>query len=785
MNRHHSSCALNLTRVGCIYKDSDIDTARETISGVYVHDFKIPRGKLTAILGESGSGKSTFLGLAAGLRRANHTVTDSQIDYFSNDGSVWDVLSNGRPQSGEIAFVFQEAQLIKAIPAKYNAEMPRKLAGSNAAQSASSGLVERLKLSAHWSKLSENLSGGQAQRVAIIRAVAVNPNLIFCDEPTSSLDDTMSKLVLEALRDWAEESDCAVVWVTHELALAASYAHQIALVAGSQVFCDDATRLPWDAALFGDTVESRKIALEDLIDQGRSVPALTQHKLSTEIQRPSSAQQNKKVGKNKFFGNFGTFASYGFVVQCGWFEIAKSLKRSAVAPNLFSRLKDRIEPLFKSITIILFLGLTVFYFLSLSQNAIEKKIEARLAEPSYAHFTLEPVFGGPNLTVQKLLSIEEKLFADDTTSAKENNVFAETEFVSDTIFGRHELLLKQFWFPDETEDGTCASRRLTAPYDADILVFDEEEPLFQTLPELDQISVLKSASEQTSGLQAGDSSTSDLVIAWATTSFMKKYRLTNNDRICMKLFSEPIEVSFVETIEKIPGSGKKVFHIAMARTTHDSHFARELPVNFQDGQGNITPPLVKKVAVYFSPENFISVACRLDLKAPFDWCEGRPATVSGFKPNRDILDQVKGILDVVSGARSAFAILAITFALTIILSTALAISAFVQQNEKSIAVMRAFGYSALHLIIMVLTQITVLLTLAFGLFCLVLLVFHFGFAAYVAKQFGVDPSLLSLQPDLLWASTLRIFLISLLVDIIVVASWWLNNRYLSETLQKI
>jgi putative ABC transport system ATP-binding protein/lipoprotein-releasing system ATP-binding protein len=175
-------------------------------------DCEIAAGASVAVVGPSGSGKSTLLHLLAGLDRP--TV-----------GTVsWPAL--GPPDAlrpGPVAVVFQGPSLLPPLTVAENVALPLILGGSThaGATERAHAALARLDLSDLAEKLPEEISGGQAQRVAVARALAGEPRLILADEPTGQLDHVNGAAVVDVLLAVAEHVGAALVMATHDGAAAA------------------------------------------------------------------------------------------------------------------------------------------------------------------------------------------------------------------------------------------------------------------------------------------------------------------------------------------------------------------------------------------------------------------------------------------------------------------------------------------------------------------------------------------------------------------------------------
>jgi len=190
-------------------------------------DFAIEPGEIVAIMGPSGSGKSTLLHCLAGILRP-----DAGTVAF--DGRRMDDLGEAqrsRLRRTAFGFVFQFGQLVTELTALENVALPLLLGGvrrRDAEDRAATWLAE-LGLAGLERRRPGDMSGGQAQRVAIGRALVTQPAVVFADEPTGSLDSLAGEQVMELLASAASSTGASVVLVTHEARVAA-YAHREVIV---------------------------------------------------------------------------------------------------------------------------------------------------------------------------------------------------------------------------------------------------------------------------------------------------------------------------------------------------------------------------------------------------------------------------------------------------------------------------------------------------------------------------------------------------------------------------
>jgi putative ABC transport system ATP-binding protein len=182
----------------------------------------IPRRSFTAIMGPSGSGKSTLLHCLAAL----DTPTSGRVFLGDTELTALSRRRQARVRRDRIGFVFQAFNLVPTLDALENITLPQLLAGRSPDQEWLHHVISRLGLGDRMHHRPNELSGGQQQRIALARALAGRPEVIFADEPTGNLDTTASSEMLTLLRDAVDQFEQTVVTVTHDPSVA-RYADQI------------------------------------------------------------------------------------------------------------------------------------------------------------------------------------------------------------------------------------------------------------------------------------------------------------------------------------------------------------------------------------------------------------------------------------------------------------------------------------------------------------------------------------------------------------------------------
>ena len=186
-------------------------------------DLDVLAGEVLAVTGPSGSGKSTLLHVMAGV-----LVPDAgRVDYHgadtTQDIAALDEAARSRLRLKEFGFIFQFGQLLPDLSALDNVTIPLLLAGTprRPALAQARETLGELGLSEHLDKRPTQLSGGQAQRAAVARALVTNPRLLFADEPTGSLDSLAAERTMEVLLNSVRSRGAGLVIITHDARVAA------------------------------------------------------------------------------------------------------------------------------------------------------------------------------------------------------------------------------------------------------------------------------------------------------------------------------------------------------------------------------------------------------------------------------------------------------------------------------------------------------------------------------------------------------------------------------------
>ncbi len=175
--------------------------------------FHVDKGELAVILGSSGAGKTTALNILGGMDRA----TTGQVLVDGNDITKYNDKQLVGYRRNDIGFVFQFYNLVPNLTALENVELAAQVCKNSLDASET---LDKVALGNRKNNFPAQLSGGEQQRVSIARAIAKNPKLLLCDEPTGALDYDTGKQILKLLQDTCRKDNITVLLITHNSALA-------------------------------------------------------------------------------------------------------------------------------------------------------------------------------------------------------------------------------------------------------------------------------------------------------------------------------------------------------------------------------------------------------------------------------------------------------------------------------------------------------------------------------------------------------------------------------------
>ena len=209
MSDTHTITARNLT----LTLGGDGDAGTQILRGI---DLDVPKGQTLALLGPSGSGKSSLMAVLSGLERASGGDLSVAGQDFANMSE--DKLARAR--RGRVGIILQAFHLLPTMTAMENVATPMELDSVADAWPRAEAELEAVGLGHRLTHYPTQLSGGEQQRVAMARATASRPDLIFADEPTGNLDQSTGETIVELLFARQAETGATLILITHDAQLA-------------------------------------------------------------------------------------------------------------------------------------------------------------------------------------------------------------------------------------------------------------------------------------------------------------------------------------------------------------------------------------------------------------------------------------------------------------------------------------------------------------------------------------------------------------------------------------
>lgn len=206
--KKHTEDFVKLEQVTKVYKMGEVEI--RAVDGI---DFSIAKGEFVVIVGPSGAGKTTVLNILGGM----DTATSGSVLVDKNDIAKYSPKKLTGYRRDDIGFVFQFYNLIPNLTALENVELALQIC-KNPLDAKT--VLEDVGLGERLNNFPAQLSGGEQQRVSIARALAKNPKLLLCDEPTGALDYNTGKAILKLLQDTCRKKGMTVIVITHNSAIA-------------------------------------------------------------------------------------------------------------------------------------------------------------------------------------------------------------------------------------------------------------------------------------------------------------------------------------------------------------------------------------------------------------------------------------------------------------------------------------------------------------------------------------------------------------------------------------
>ena len=766
------------------------DDCEPHLNGILVDGLEIPSGGITAVLGPSGAGKSTLLSLFGGLKRANVVSAEpsgSRVDLAGEHLGVVQLLHGAVPPPGTLGYVFQESHLMKSLPVGLNLEMARSLTAGRLPENEfaefmdSFGMVEAGKpvgieaLGRLRAKRVNELSGGQQQRIAVGRAVASHPSIIFCDEPTSSLDPHTARMVMNYLSDWTRHTDGTVLWVTHDQALVLKVADHVLYVRESRVISDHG--LPFTLPCRNDPgARHRSLVTIRARAEWMSPPTAEELEETGLVLNPTDSEHVSAAGKQKRGGQGRAMSSAGILRFVWHFVIAEIFQRQPRSLDPDKGDARRVGSIFKGLTsfskptfaMVLLLGLLACYATFLGHRVLDAALSSRLALPEVAHFVMgttgQARNGGRGLLSNGTLKDLSSNLAESFSSEIDAGA------TPPRAYGRRFDLFASVASADGDDCSSGASRDGSAA----LLVFQHAEPLYAQL----------NGAGPDGSFAIGELDRKDLRgAAFVTPTFLRRILRTAPDAQLPRGFCfGEVPMRFVRIaglVENLPGSAELQYEFAMTNDAYLQLLKDDPPASW----GGRFPPF-QAAALYFDAAYAEELFCQFNpcAEAPGLY---RPAFGASYKLDEDALEQVRRLVGIAVGGQGVLTGVLFALLATVAIAIALSVKAFIASNERFLCIMRAFGYRLHHVSLLFLLEF-LLITFAAALpFTILIALFHVLAAPWLVEVFALEPAWLG-ATTLGFSTALGCgYGLVSVVGLAILAIWWKQNRYVGQKLQAL
>ncbi len=705
--------------------DYSIDDA--VVKGVVIDKLLIPRVGVTSIIGPSGSGKSTLLSLLSASRRPTFVEENSKLNFVvSSTFQKLDLLKDNFSAKGRMGFVFQEPYLIKQISVRSNAQIASKFIGNSRRLLSIGDLSSEFGVSSMMSQRADTLSGGQAQRVSVIRALSINPDILVCDEPTSSLDENMGHDLMRHIYHWAHENQSCVLLVTHNYSHAAEFGDYLIKVDEGKLSTEKDGR-PHD--LRGYTNDEKL----SLIRQNTDILEKTVVKDSSKFGNQDQISSNDPEMELK------SFSWIGFLLKI----VFESFFMGKVGSGSFSRFWIYLKMFFKPFANFSLLGILVLAFVVFSalfkvDRLAKIYFDKELSKPELSHFTIEQS--------ARVLSLKE-------TGNLKKYLKQVAGNSSDVVFTRRN----EYSIPVvASKNGSCPvthPKETKSVATSSLLIYESNEPLYENF--LDKVI---------------ESNGSVSPILATRNSFLKKEEPAF---LCVAIDRENF-VSFpVEWIDvTVPGGGNISFNMSLSEVAFRE---ASMDIGNQFNKDNFS-----KAAVYFDSISKDKILCSFKNTGQ---CGSNAIFESYYSLDTDVFQKISNFVQLSYLAKSAVAILILSFVIVLLISLILSMSAEVKSQERSLAILRSFGVPAGYLSLYF--QLRALLQTIYALFVALLVFYMFNFIVvnyFDLSNLGLNISIILMLNDLILPVAGVIGLAQLSTASVVIFWSW-KNKFVAEKLQ--
>lgn len=745
--------------------------------GVSIHSLDISQTGITAIIGPSGSGKTTLLSVLAGFVTPK-IGPDGHLKLSNRD------FRDSGHAAGRVSFVFQSPFLLGSASSLTNI-----LQGHVASQTdgikplcsahlrrtlAELGLADDGKMLA--GKQASSLSGGEAQRIAIARALLTNPDTILCDEPTSSLDDVNAKRALDALHSWSGDNKKPVIWVTHNMEQAARYADHFVFVSGGRIYpknmlVEEALQVDDPRSLNDDEYDDRLKVLKDFAEE---------ISLASASETTDNLSRSKKTVISR--ARYVRWVANALSTDTATFKFVDKDKPTALVPAAQQQLLLSIHPKGPGVTnlvkrlfwrflkysrislgiILSVLLLQIFAALFFGEVA-KTYSEDRLQDPSVARVVFEHVVGGRNLSgADDPKELTAARVLPEMRDSLMHGILAQNPEADTSrimIFGRRTVAQSQIrfasnepgcnaWLPVET-----VALDVDDPLVRQTVLMPQDEPFVGPNLESDTAAFIALAKERqeslpTTGTAALDANFVQLLrercALGPEVPLIAEWAAGNAGTL------EPLVIEIVGAIDTPPPVYPSSLELLVFE--HDLWNA----ANLQDGAG---PGSFRIAAAYF----------------PIDAFEETQRFIQerGYRIRDDSSAAVQTLLQVSRVATTAPTLLILMNLLGCLIIVAIVVDSILELNKRVLAIFIAHGFRFVDLIQVIVWHLTPAVVQSTVFATVVIAVIWRWFAGIIP---GIDDSIVQMRNATALTATGILLSVFLFANLTIVWMWWKRIR---------